>query len=107
MDDFGSGYSSLNLLKDIPFDLIKLDKEFLGRGEISKKNKILIKGIIALCKELDIPLLCEGVETKGQVNFLKQSGCSLVQGFYFAKPMPVEDFEKIYDSDDIEILKEV
>lgn len=107
MDDFGSGYSSLNLLKDIPFDLIKLDKEFLGRGEISKKNRILIKGIIALCKELDIPLLCEGVETKEQINFLKKSGCSIVQGFYFAKPMPVEDFEKIYDSDDIEFFKEV
>lgn len=107
MDDFGSGYSSLNLLKDIPFDLIKLDKEFLGRGEISKKNRILIKGIIALCKELDIPLLCEGVETREQIDFLKKSGCSIVQGFYFAKPMPVEDFEKIYDSDDIEFFKEV
>ncbi|WP_373080136.1 EAL domain-containing protein [Fusobacterium varium] len=97
MDDFGSGYSSLNLLKDIPFDLIKLDKEFLGRGKISKKNKVLIKGIVALCKELKIPLLCEGVETKEQVNFLKSAGCHIVQGFYFAKPMPVNDFEKIYD----------
>lgn len=97
MDDFGSGYSSLNLLKDIPFDLIKLDKEFLGRGKISKKNKVLIKGIVALCKELKIPLLCEGVETKEQVSFLKSAGCHIVQGFYFAKPMPVNDFEKIYD----------
>lgn len=97
MDDFGSGYSSLNLLKDIPFDLIKLDKEFLGKGKISKKNKVLIKGIVALCKELKIPLLCEGVETKEQVEFLKSAGCNIVQGFYFAKPMPVNDFEKIYD----------
>ena len=97
MDDFGSGYSSLNLLKDIPFDLIKLDKEFLGRGKISKKNKVLIKGIVELCKELKIPLLCEGVETKEQVEFLKSVGCHIVQGFYFAKPMLIKEFEKIYD----------
>lgn len=107
MDDFGSGYSSLNLLKDIPFDLIKLDKEFFGRGEILKKNKILIKGIVALCNELNIPLLCEGVETKEQVDFLKSIGCHLVQGFYFAKPMAIENFENIYSKNNIDILKEV
>ena len=107
MDDFGSGYSSLNLLKDIPFDLIKLDKEFFGKGEIIKKNKILIEGIVVLCKELNIPLLCEGVETKEQVDFLKSIGCNLVQGFYFAKPMSIENFEKTYIENNIGILKEV
>lgn len=107
MDDFGSGYSSLNLLKDIPFDLIKLDKEFFGKGEIIKKNKILIEGIVALCKELNIPLLCEGVETKEQVDFLKSIGCNLVQGFYFTGPMTIENFEKTYIENNIDILKGV
>lgn len=107
MDDFGSGYSSLNLLKDIPFDLIKLDKEFFGKGEIIKKNKILIEGIVALCKELNIPLLCEGVETKEQVDFLKSIGCNLVQGFYFTGSMTIENFEKTYIENNIDILKGV
>ena len=96
LDDFGSGYSSLNLLKTIPFDLIKLDKGFLGRGEISDKNKILIKGIIQLCTALDIPLLCEGVETAEQMDFLKKIGYFTLQGFYFLKPTCVNKFERLY-----------
>lgn len=97
LDDFGSGYSSLNLLKNIPFDLIKLDKGFLGRGEISDKNKILIKGIIQLCTDLEIPLLCEGVETAEQIEFLKKIGYFTLQGFYFSKPTCVNKFERIYN----------
>ncbi|GAB6168324.1 EAL domain-containing protein [Clostridium carnis] len=94
LDDFGSGYSSLNMLKDIPIDIIKLDRLFLKGKSESEKGKIIISNIVKMAKELNLGVISEGVETIDQANFLKSIGCNLVQGYLYAKPMTVTDFEK-------------
>jgi EAL domain-containing protein (putative c-di-GMP-specific phosphodiesterase class I) len=98
IDDFGAGYSSLNLLKDMATDVIKLDKEFFGQGEMQKEEQIIVSSIISMAKQLNMKVLSEGVETKKQSDFLKSVCCDMAQGFLFAKPMPVLDFEKIMAS---------
>lgn len=91
MDDFGSGYSSLNMLKDEPVDEIKIDRVFLS--DISTdKSRIIIKRMIELIKELDIPVVAEGVETEEQADFLYDCGCYQCQGYFFYRPMPAIDF---------------
>lgn len=99
MDDFGSGYSSLNLLREMPVDVLKLDKGFLDdcSGDSSTREKRIIAHVISMAKDLEITVLAEGVETKQQKDFLKESRCDMIQGYYYAKPMPVEDFEKYLD----------
>ncbi len=94
MDDFGSGYSSLNLLKDMPVDVLKIDMMFLSKSRNEYKAKTIVQNIIHLSDELGIGSLTEGVETPNQYQILSDMGCKLFQGYYFAKPMPVEDFEK-------------
>lgn len=99
MDDFGSGYSSLNLLKDMPVDVLKIDMNFLNvkdnaQQADSKKAELIIYNIIAMSKDLEITSLTEGVETLYQFEQLARMGCTLFQGYYFSKPMSVEDFEK-------------
>jgi len=94
MDDFGSGYSSLNLLKDISLDLIKIDMQFLKDSERNMKAGLIIKNIINMSDDLGIDTLTEGVETAKQFEKLYDMGCKLYQGYYFSKPVPVEDFEK-------------
>ena len=95
MDDFGSGYSSLHMLKEVPVDRIKLDLHFLtGTGDQEKGRKI-ITYIIQMVRSLGLELIAEGVETKEQAEFLKQKGCSEMQGYYFYRPMPVHDFEEV------------
>lgn len=93
MDDFGSGYSSLNLLKDINIDVVKIDMQFLKDSERNRKAGTIIKNIINMTKEMDIDSLTEGVETAKQYEYLYAMGCKLYQGYYFSKPIPVEDFE--------------
>ncbi|MEG2706973.1 MAG: EAL domain-containing protein [Erysipelotrichaceae bacterium] len=90
MDDFGSGYSSFNQLKDFPFDLLKLDKAFLDHDQ-EKAHKI-IQAILQMCKQLNMVSIMEGVETKEQVSFLEQSGCDRIQGFYYAKALTMDEF---------------
>lgn len=95
MDDFGTGDSSLNLLKDIPFDVLKLDTEFFhGKGD-SRRGEIIVKEVIRLAKELNMSIVAEGIEKKEQIDFLVSLGCDMIQGFYFAKPMPIAEFEKL------------
>ena len=94
MDDFGSGYSSLNMLKDMPVDVLKIDMKFLGKTSDKAKAKTIVKNIINLTKELGIVSLTEGVETAEQYEALEEMGCNLFQGYYFAKPMPVYEFEE-------------
>ena len=94
VDDFGSGYSSLNLLKDLSFDYLKLDKEFLSTAAVTERGKKIIKSTKYLADQLDMILLAEGVETQEQVDFLRSIGCDLVQGYYFSKPLPLEEFEQ-------------
>jgi len=91
LDDFGSGYSSLNVLKDYDFDLLKIDMEFLKNFSGNKDSRKIIRSIISLANELDMMTLTEGVETQEAVDFLKESGCGRLQGYFFGKPMPYED----------------
>ncbi len=92
MDDFGSGYSSLNLLRETPVDVLKIDMVFLR--EETARAKAIVRQIIALTRELGIVSLTEGVETGRQFDSLMEMGCQLYQGYWFAKPMPEEDFER-------------
>lgn len=92
MDDFGSGYSSLNLLTSIPIDVIKLDKVFMQHEEFREKEKIMLTCIIDMAKKLHITALCEGVETIEQCKYLSKIGCDIFQGYYFSRPLPMEAF---------------
>ena len=94
MDDFGSGYSSLNMLKDVPIDGLKIDLRFLDKSADEMKSNRILAAVIHMAKWLGIPSIVEGVETLEQLNHLKNLGCTVVQGFYFAKPMPGTDFER-------------
>ena len=95
MDDFGSGYSSLNMLKDMPVDILKIDMVFLGKTSDYKKSKIILNSIVNMANNLDMPQITEGVETKEQFDMLKSMGCKLFQGYFFSKPVPLEEFEKL------------
>lgn len=99
MDDFGSGYSSLNLLRRLPVDVLKLDKEFLNdcdeEGGIERGRQI-ITHVISMAKDLEMSVLAEGVETKGQKEFLQKAKCDMIQGYYYAKPMSMPEFELLY-----------
>ena len=94
MDDFGSGYSSLNLLSKLPIDIIKLDKVFLKEGEMQENDRIIISCVVDMARRLRIASLCEGVETQEQSDYLKEVGCQMQQGYYFSRPVPETDFEK-------------
>ncbi len=96
MDDFGSGYSSLNMLKDLQVDVLKIDMAFLKKASDEERSRKILEMIIVLSKQLDMPVITEGVETAEQVHFLSEMGCDMFQGYYFAKPMSVQDFEKEY-----------
>ena len=95
MDDFGSGYSSLNMLKDMPVDVLKIDMVFLGKTDDYKKSKIILSSIVNMANNLDMPQITEGVETEEQFEMLKEMGCKLFQGYFFSKPVPLEEFEKL------------
>lgn len=99
MDDFGSGYSSLNLLRELPIDTLKIDKAFLETTDDSEKSRIIVEEIIAMAKKIKINTICEGVETEQQRDFLRQAGCQMAQGFFYARPMAKEDFEDLLDSE--------
>ena len=96
MDDFGSGYSSLNMLKNLCVNVIKIDMGFLRQSEHEERSRVILKNIIALSKELQMDVITEGVETEEQLQFLDDIGCSLFQGFYFSKPVDINSFEKRY-----------
>lgn len=94
MDDFGSGYSSLDNLKDLPIDVLKIDMAFLENFETSNRAKKILAAVIQMGKSLNLPIIAEGVETAFQLEFLKKIGCNHVQGYLFSKPLSCEDFEK-------------
>lgn len=93
MDDFGSGYSSLNMLKDMPVDVIKIDMMFLNQTKNDSRAQTILHNIMHLTGDLGISSLTEGVETEAQYRMLAAMGCKLFQGYYFARPMPVDQFE--------------
>lgn len=96
IDDFGSGYSSLNLLKDLPVDIIKIDKAFLDEAADTHKGQSIIASIIDMTKKLNLTTVAEGVETKEQMILLYNMGCDIAQGYYYSKPISLDDFEQRY-----------
>ena len=94
--DFGSGYSSLNMLKDIHVDILKIDMAFLKKASDEERSKKILQMVIGLSKQLGMPVITEGVENEEQVRFLSEIGCDMFQGYYFGMPMTVEEFEKNY-----------
>ncbi len=96
VDDFGAGYSSLNLIGILPVDIIKLDKGFIKNSLGNNKGKNIIKGLISILNEIDMEIVCEGIETKEEEKIVYEFGCDSMQGFLYDKPIPVEDFERKY-----------
>lgn len=94
MDDFGSGYSSLNMLSSIPVDVLKMDIGFIRNIERDEKDLRLVELIVDIAGYLKVPVIAEGVEEENQLKLLKNAGCDLVQGYYFSRPLPVEEFER-------------
>jgi EAL domain-containing protein (putative c-di-GMP-specific phosphodiesterase class I) len=92
MDDFGSGYSSLNNLKTFDIDVLKIDMDFLRTFDTNKKTQVILAMIVNMAKELGIHTLAEGVETKEQAEQIIRIGCDHIQGFYYARPMPKDQF---------------
>ena len=92
MEDFGSGYSSLNMLKDLPVDVLKIDMGFVREIERSGRASAIIRSIVSMAQDLDMGIVVEGVETKPQVDFLGSIGCEEIQGYYFSRPLPEEEF---------------
>ena len=95
MDDFGSGYSSLNILKELPVDALKVDMEFLSDSQNNKRGEIILRSVIQLAKDLEIPAIAEGVETRKQAGFLQSIGCDYAQGFYYSPAIPSSEFERL------------
>ena len=93
MDDFGSGYSSLNMLTSLPIDALKLDMKFIRGICENPKNARLVGIMIDIARLLEVPVIAEGVETMEQMELLKKLGCDIIQGYYFSKPLPPEEFE--------------
>ena len=96
MDDFGAGYSSLNSLKELTIDVLKIDADFFRNVEEVERGMLIVSEVIDLAKKLDMKIVAEGIESRDQVDFLVQQECDLIQGYFFAKPMPVEEFVEKY-----------
>ena len=95
MDDFGSGYSSLNMLSDMPIDVLKLDMKFIRNIAVSETDRRLVSLMLDIARYLRVKVVAEGVETVDQLKILQDSGCDLVQGYYFSKPVPPHEFEQL------------
>ena len=105
MDDFGSGYSSLNTLKDIPVDVLKMDMRFLENSDQKERGQVIIKSITAMAQELGLPIIAEGVEHQTQADFLRSVHCKYIQGYLYGKPMPTEDFVNLRMQNEYSDLK--
>ena len=96
MDDFGSGYSSLNMLTTIPIDALKMDMKFIRNMQKDEKSMKLVELVLDIAKFLQVPVIAEGVETEEQLMLLKERGCDIIQGYYFSKPVPPDEFTKFF-----------
>ena len=99
VDDFGSGYSSLNILKNLPIQVLKLDILFFRKSVDIARERIIIRNILTMAHELQMKTIAEGVETAEQVEFLKAAGCDIVQGYVYFKPMPLADFDQVLQAE--------
>lgn len=102
IDDFGSGYSALNTLKDVPASILKLDMRFFEKTGNSNRAGIIVESVVRMAKWLGMNVIAEGVEQREQADFLKTLGCSYIQGYYYARPMPLRDYEALLDRCDKE-----
>jgi len=98
MDDFGSAYSSLNLLRKVQIDTLKIDKVFIDSTEDVQRSQVIVEEIINMASKIHVKTICEGVETQSQRDFLKNAGCNMVQGYFYSKPLPYEDFSDLLNS---------
>ncbi|MBQ7954328.1 MAG: EAL domain-containing protein [Lachnospiraceae bacterium] len=98
MDDFGAGYSSLNSLKELQIDVLKIDADFFRGADVEERGLLIVSEVIDLAKKLNMKIVAEGIESKEQVDFLTEQECDLIQGYFYAKPMPVAEFVQKYDS---------
>ncbi|OXS78035.1 EAL domain-containing protein [Domibacillus enclensis] len=96
IDDFGTGYSTFSYLKDFPVDKMKIDKYFIDEIGVNEQTEAILKSMIQLAKNLGYSVVAEGVETKEQVQFLMDNGCSVIQGFYIDRPLSISTFEEKY-----------
>ena len=96
MDDFGAGYSSLNSLKELQLDVLKLDADFFRGADAQERGLLIVSEVIDLAKKLNMKIVAEGIESREQVDFLTEQECDLIQGYFFAKPMPISEFEEKY-----------
>lgn len=106
IDDFGSGYSSLNILKQLQFDVLKIDKEFLHTEEDREEDQIILESVIHMAKRLHMQVLVEGVEMREQQEMLTQMGCDFAQGYYFSRPIPMKDFLTLLEKQEWEKQKQ-
>lgn len=102
MDDFGSGYSSLNILKNLPIDILKIDMQFMDNLDGNEKASIILEAIIRMAKWMKLPVVAEGVKTRKEWDYLKSMECEMVQGYYFYKPIPQADFCEVLDQEDLQ-----
>lgn len=107
IDDFGSGYSSLNLITLLPFDTLKIDGGFFLRNDLTERNRKVISSVVTLAKSLNLETVSEGVEMQEQVDFLRDLGCDTIQGYFYYKPMPSADFEKLIAGKTDEVQTEI
>jgi EAL domain-containing protein (putative c-di-GMP-specific phosphodiesterase class I) len=96
MDDFGAGYSSLNSLKELQLDVLKIDADFFRGTDAEERGLLIVSEVIGLAKKLNMKIVAEGIESREQVDFLAEQECDLIQGYFFAKPMPISEFEEKY-----------
>ena len=96
MDDFGAGYSSLNSLKELQIDVLKIDADFFRGADVEERGLLIVSEVIDLAKKLNMKIVAEGIESKEQVEFLTEQECDLIQGYFYAKPMPVAEFAEKY-----------
>jgi len=97
MDDFGAGYSSLNSLKELQLDVLKIDADFFRGADVEERGLLIVSEVIDLAKKLNMKIVAEGIESKEQVEFLMEQECDLIQGYFYAKPMPVAEFAEKYN----------
>lgn len=98
MDDFGSGYSSLTLLNNLPIDIIKIDKSLMRNKVLTESDEVIVGSVVNMAKKLSLKVICEGVETEEQSKFLSRVGCDVIQGYYYSKPLPEDDFNKYMEA---------
>ncbi|MEO1689400.1 MAG: EAL domain-containing protein, partial [Pseudomonadota bacterium] len=101
LDDYGSGYASLSLLRSLPFDKIKIDRSFIDALDDDKQAAAIVRSTLVLGRSLSIPVLAEGVETADHAGFLMAEGCQEVQGYHFGRPLPLDDAEALIAEDDL------